>query len=386
MSGQTQVNGYCDAEFERVQAAFTRNLASGDDVGASFAVNIDGRFVVDLWGGYADAEQRRPWEKDTIVNTYSTTKTMTTLCVMVLVDRGQIDLDAPVALYWPQFAQNGKEKLPVRYLLSHQSGLAGWEEPVTMDTLYNWTETVALLAAQKPWWQPGQGCGYHAVTYGYLLGEVVRRVTGKSLGTFFREEIAVPLGVDFHIGFGAEIDPRVADMIPPPPDTRLGDITAAQRERMRASIPYKVFTNPVMGPELLKDRAWRAAEIPASNGHGNARAVAKANAILAGGGELEGKRFFSVNTLEKFVSEQCYYRDLVLDVPVRWGLGYALNSPELPVGPNARAFWWGGYGGSRVVIDREARLCCAYVMNKIRPGLTGDRRSTALLDAVYQCL
>ena len=216
MATSVEVQGHCDARFAAVRDAFANNFREGREVGASFAATVDGEFVVDIWAGHADAARTRPWERDTIVNVYSTTKVMPAIAALILVDRGSIDLDAPVAKYWPEFAQAGKEKLPVRYLFSHMSGLAGFETPITLETLYDWDECTSLLAAQAPWWEPGTQCGYQAMTHGYLLGELVRRVTGRSLGTFFREEVAQPLGADFHIGLDASLDARVGELIPPP--------------------------------------------------------------------------------------------------------------------------------------------------------------------------
>ncbi|MHA2181018.1 MAG: serine hydrolase domain-containing protein, partial [Promethearchaeota archaeon] len=209
MVEEIEIHGFCDDRFTAVKEAFQQNFKTEGEVGASFAATINGKFVVDIWGGYADKAKSRPWEKDTIVNVFSTTKVMTIICALMLVDRGQLDLDVPVAKYWPEFAKNGKDKILVRQIFSHTSGLAGWEEKITIDDLYNWNKAVSLLAAQKPWWDPGTSSGYHALTHGYLLGELVRRITGKSLGTFFREEVSNPLNADFHIGFGQELDNRV---------------------------------------------------------------------------------------------------------------------------------------------------------------------------------
>ncbi len=381
MTNQVRIHGYCDRRFSAVREAFSRNFEAGEEIGASFAATIDGEFVVDIWGGYADAAQTRPWERDTIVNVFSTTKAMTALCALMLVDRGLLDLDSPVARYWPEFAQAGKDKLPVRYLLSHQSGLAGFDEPIPGEALYDWNRIVDLLAAQKPWWEPGKQSGYHCTTFGYLVGEVVRRITSRTLGTFFREEVAMPLKADFHIGLPEEHDSRVGDMVLPPiPLTSLGIATD--------SIPAKALFNPAppAGADFIRDRAYRAAEIPASNGHGNARSVARVAAALACGGELDGVRLLTLPTIEKAIEEQCYGPDLVLAVPIRWGLGYALNSKEFPMSGNPRTFFWGGWGGSLVVVDLDAKLSWAYVMNKMSVGLTGDTRSASLGAALYAAL
>jgi CubicO group peptidase (beta-lactamase class C family) len=384
MADTVEIHGHCDERLSAVREAFARNFDSGDEAGASFAVTIDGEYVVDIWGGYADAARERPWEEDTIVNVYSTTKAMTTLCALMLVDRGLLDLDAPVARYWPEFAQAGKEGLPVRYLLSHQAGLAGFDEPIPAEALYDWDRIIGMLAAQRPWWEPGKHSGYHSLTFGYTVGELVRRITGKTLGTFFRKEVAVPLGADFHIGLSAGHDSRVAELIPPPA-LKPGDPGYVD-PALIPEMTKRVLGNPVLTAGHTNDRAWRAAEIPASNGHGNARSVARLAAALARGGELDGVRLLGMPTVEKAIEEQCYGPDLVLAMPIRFGLGFGLVSKEFPISPNPRSFWWGGAGGSRIVVDLDARLSWAYIMNQMFPGLKGDPRSENLSAAVYASL
>ena len=209
-----EVHGEFDPRFAAVADALAGNLDSGTDVGASVAVVLDGAFVVDIWGGSKQPDGSEPWERDTIVNVFSTTKTMTALCALILADRGELDFDAPVARYWPEFAAAGKERIEVRHLLGHTAGLSGWDEPLTPEDLADWERCTSLLAAQAPWWEPGTRSGYHAVTQGYLVGELVRRITGVSLGQFFRETVAEPLGADFHIGLPEEADPRVVPLIP----------------------------------------------------------------------------------------------------------------------------------------------------------------------------
>ena len=378
-----EVQGYCDEKFAAVKEAFKKNFEADLEVGASFAATIDGKFVVDIWGGYADAARTRPWERDTIVNVYSTTKVMTAICAHILIDRGQLDVDAPVAKYWPEFAQAGKEKIPVRYLLSHQSGVAGIDEPFTMEDLYDWERMIKLLEKQKPWWEPGKHCGYHAITFGHLVGEVVRRITGKTLGTFFREEVAMPLGADFHIGFPEENDYRVAELVPPP---ALKPGEPGYIEMEPSSLIWKaLMMSTITSYDVVKERAWRGAEIPAANGHGNAHSVARVGTAMACGGELDGVRLMGLPTIEKAIEEQCYDTDLVLGMPVRYGLGFGLNSKEIPVGLNPRSLWWGGMGGSLVVMDLDARLSWAYVMNKMAPGLL-DMRGIGIAQALYATL
>jgi CubicO group peptidase (beta-lactamase class C family) len=307
---------------------------------------------------------------------------MTVISALMQVDRGLIDLDAPVADYWPEFAQGGKEKLPVRYLFSHSSGLSGFEPPVTVEALYDWEKITGLLAAMEPWWEPGTQCGYHALTHGYLLGELVRRVTGKSLGTFFKEEVADPLGADFHIGLDESHDSRVGELIPPPPqpDTGFKPEPGSVLAKHNASIDFSA-----LAPES-RTRAWRAAEIPAANGHGNARSVARIASAMACGGEIDGVRLMSQATIDKALEEQIRGTDLVMMMPVRYGLGFGLLGEMMPIGPNSRTFFWGGWGGSLCIMDPDARVSYSYVMNKMYDGTTGDLRAAGPGLALRACL
>ena len=381
MNNKIKIDGYCEDRFTSVKEAFQSNFDENLEVGAAFAVTINGKHIIDLWGGYADAAQTKPWKKDMIVNVFSTTKVMTSICTHMLVDRGLIDLDAPVANYWPEFAQAGKENLPVRYLLSHTSGLAGWDKILRTKKLYNWDLMVELLAAQKPWWEPGMKSGYHTVTFGYLLGEIIKRVTNKSVGTFFKEEVAKPLGADFYIGLPEEQDYRVADLIPPPPIdlSTFGDIDPK-------SIAMKSLTNPIIDAQVTKTREWRNAEIPAANGHGNARSVSRITAALACGGELDGIHLLSEDAIKKSIEVQSNGIDLVLNTPIRFGLGWGLQSKDLPIGPNPNLFYWGGYGGSVIAVDLDEKMSFSYVMNKMVSTLTGDPRSEKLIEALYKSL
>jgi CubicO group peptidase (beta-lactamase class C family) len=344
-------------------------------LGASFAATIDGEYVVDLWGGYANEAGTVPWERDTITNVYSTTKVMTALCVLILVDRGLLDLDAPVARYWPEFSQGGKGRIPVRWILSHSSGLSGFGEALPLEALYDWERIIKVLERQKPWWEPGTRSGYHAVTFGYLLGELVRRVSGKTPGRFFRDEAAVPLGADFHIGLPVEHEERVAEM------TKLSQMLPGNIDP--ESIAGRTLLNPSFTPGH-SDRAWRGAEIPASNGHGNARSVARVGSLLACGGSLEGRVYLSRATILKAIEEQINGTDLVLGMPIHWGLGVGLageNEKVLFLSP--RSFYWAGLGGSWIEMDLDTRSCFSYVMNRLQLSLTGDQRMNSLREAFF---
>ena len=372
------VHGFADDRYAAVRDVLGQNLASGADVGASFCATHEGETVVDIWGGYADEARTRPWEQDTIVNVYSTTKTMTALTALLVADRGELDFDAPVARYWPEFAANGKEGIKVSHLMSHSAGLSGWKEPICAEDFYDWDKVTSLLAAQAPFWEPGTAPGYHAVTQGYLVGEVIRRITGRTLGTVFREEIAEPLGADFHIGLPASEDARVADLIPPPPGAGIS-------ERSEDPLPANMANNPGIDVLATRSRAWRAAEIPAAGGTGNARSVAEIQAILANGGVAKGKRFLSEAGCRKAAELQIEGLDLILGVPVRFGLGFGLSGGMVPL-PNSNTIYWGGYGGSLVIIDMDARTTFSYVMNRMEGTTTGDMRGFGLAMAMWQAL
>jgi len=374
----TEIHGTHSDRFASVRDAMAQSFDNGSDVGASVAVTLDGELVVDLWGGHADQARTTAWERDTITNVWSTTKTMTALCALILADRGEIDLHAPVARYWPEFAAAGKGAVEVRHLLGHTSGLSGWQEPVTVETLCDWERATSLLAAQEPWWEPGSASGYHATTQGYLVGEVIRRVTGQTVGQFFAAEVAGPLGADFHIGLDPSNFGRVTNVIPPPPLPVAGlDPT---------SIAARTFANPLLDPAVAWTEAWRRAEIPAANGHGNARSVAIAQSVLACGGEVGGRRFLSPEGCGAVFEQQAYGTDLVLGVPIRFGMGYGLSSTELPMGTGERVCFWGGWGGSLIVVDLDARMTVAYVMNRMGEGTLGDARGAGIVAAAYASL
>jgi CubicO group peptidase (beta-lactamase class C family) len=375
------VHGECDPRFEQVRKVLASSLEAGADLGASVALVLDGRMVIDMWGGWADVEQTRPWERDTLTNVWSTTKTMTSLAALVLVERGLLDVDAPVAEYWPEFAANGKEKIAVRHLMSHTSGVSGWAQPVVIEDLYDWEKSTGMLAAQAPWWEPGTASGYHALNQGHLVGEVVRRITGRSLGTFFAEEVAGPLGADFHIGLDPAEFHRVSNVVPPPPLPF--DFATLDPD----SPVVKTLTGPAFDASVAWTEPWRRAEIGAANGHGNARSVARIQSVIANGGTVDGVTLLSAQTIDRIFEQQSDGVDLVLGVPLRFGIGYGLPQREtLPYIPDGRICFWGGWGGSMIVIDCDRRMALAYMMNKMEAGIIGGLRSEAMLTAVYDAL
>ena len=371
-------DGFVQDKFAAAKAAFENNFATGADVGASFCATLNGEIVVDLWGGWADEAKTRPWTRDTIVNVYSTTKTMTFLCALLLADRGELDFTAPVAKYWPEFAANGKAAIKVSHLMAHSAGLSGWKERLAKDDLYDWDKVVGLLAAQAPLWEPGTASGYHALTQGYLIGEVVRRITGKTIGTFFRQEIAEPLCADFWIGLPASEDYRVADLIPPPPGGAISDFAQSEIQKI-------TFNNPGVDVSETRTRAWRGAEIPAGGGTGNARSIALVHSILANGGVAGGKRFMSEAGCRKALELQIEGTDLILGMPARFGMGFGLAGGTVPA-PNPDTIFWGGYGGSLIIIDMTAHTTFAYAMNKMGGGTVGDTRSFGIIGAMWQAL
>ncbi len=356
-----EVRGRYDDRFDAVPSALAGLLDDGD-LGGSVAVYVDGMPVADVWGGYVDAGRTVPWAEDTLVGVWSVTKTMTALCALVLADRGVLDLDAPVATYWPEFGAAGKESVLVRHLLSHTAGLPDWEWPV--EDLYDWSRATGHLAAATTQWAPGSAAGYHSLTQGFLVGEVVRRLTGRTVGEFFATEVAGPLRADFHIGLPAEDDARLALSVPPP---------GADEDHLASSPGNDA---PAGTPIRLRDAnsvAWRRAQIPAAGGYGTARSVALVQSVLACAGTVRGVRLLSPETCARAAEEQYAGEDRVLGMPVRWGLGYGLFGSTVG---------WGGWGGSLVMIDPAARLVVAYVTNQMRDPAE-DTRGLELVMAAY---
>lgn len=378
-----EIHGECRPGYEAVRDAFAASFDEGAERGACVYVTRNGEPVVDLWAGDADGEGR-PWERDTIVNVYSTTKTMAATCVLMLADRGQLDLNAPVATYWPEFAVSGKDGVLVRHVMGHTAGLSGFDPPIAASDLYDWDRCCEHLAAQAPWWEPGTASGYHAVTQGYLQGELVRRITGRSVGTFFREEVAEPLGADFWIGLPASEDGRVAELVPPD----LGSLASTASPQLGDVAPLAARTlgsAPIDGTEP-RTREWRAAEIPAAGGTGNARSIGRVHSALANGGSVDGVTLMSPAGVQRILEEQASGTDLVLGVPMRYGMGFGLMSDFTPLSPNKNAFFWGGWGGSMSLIDPEARLTVSYAMNKMATNLVGDLRAARIVFAAHEAV
>jgi CubicO group peptidase (beta-lactamase class C family) len=375
-----EVHGAFDDRFRGVRDAFAAQL-DGDELGGSIAVDVDGETVVDVWGGWRDEGRTTPWTQDTVVNVWSTTKTVTALAVLTLVERGRLDVHAPVAEYWPEFAANGKADVRVKHLMSHTSGVAGWDPPFTVEDMYDWDTSVARLAAQAPWWEPGTASGYHAQNQGHLLGEVLRRVDGRSLKQYVAEELAGPFGADLQIGARPEDEGRIAPVVPPPPLPI--DLAALDP----ASPMVRCFTGPVADAGKANTAAWRAADLGALNGHSNARGVLDVMRVVSLGGEAGGVRLLSDKTLDLVFDVQSDGVDLVLGVPFRMGIGFGLSpSAAVPYLPEGRVAFWGGWGGSMIVMDLDRRVTTSYMMNRMAPGIVGSPRAQAYIDAVYAAL
>lgn len=377
MATAAEVHGTCEPAFAAVAEAFAVNFARHEEVGAAVCVYHQGRPVVDLWGGLADRDVGLPWQRDTLQLVFSTTKGMAATCVHLLVERGELDLDALVARYWPEFAAQGKGDIPLRWVMSHEAGLAAVTGDVTMDDVLGWHGVVEAIAAQAPVWEPGTAHGYHARSYGWILGEVVRRVSGRSLGRFFAEEIAGPFGLDFFIGLPDGELGRVAHLYPPV-------IDPATKEVMDAFMgPDTLLGQVISGPSGLfgYDDTWNrpdvlAAEMPSSNGVGTARAVARMYAALIG--DIDGRRLLDAATVARATEVQVSGPDKVIGMPMSFGLGYMTPPPAGPPG----SFGHAGAGGSLGIADPSTGWSLGYVMNQMQLGVTGDARSTGLVDAV----
>lgn len=400
-----EIHGTCSAEFEPVREAFEENFRQHGEVGAGCAVALDGEMVVDLWAGWADREHTRPWTRETLVNVYSTTKGMAALCAHMLADQGKLDLDAPVTEYWPEFGAAGKSSIPVSQLLTHEAGLPVIDADLPPGSALDWEHMVGALEQQAPVWEPGSKQGYHAVTFGWLVGEVVRRVSGaERFGEFLAEAVVAPLGLDMYVGTPASEHHRVANLVndraaaapapmaPPPDETPQA---RAMRERMAAmfspdslasrslglaSVPYAANNN---SPE------WRSAELPAANGHTNAWSLARVYGALARGGEVDGVKVLSAEAIHRAAQERVCSPDAVLVMETRRSLGYMLPVPGQPDNRGPASFGHGGAGGSLGYADPERGIGFGYAMNKmwsLTSFMSPDPRAQSLVAAVHQSL
>ncbi len=374
------ISGTFDDRFNKLRDEFEKNFTERGDVGASFSATIEGECVIDIWGGYRDGAQTLPWEEDTIVNVFSITKTMTALSALLLVERGLLSIEAKVSEYWPEYAQNGKEKTLVRHFLGHTAGLPGFGEKLTLEQLYDWDSVIEVLQRQPPWYEPGSLCAYHAMTQGYLVGELVRRITGKSLGTFFSENISKPVGADFHIGLANSEFSRTAEIL-----AGMGDMPELDPDQYPDYMKDHEDGTPEITQSVWNSAGWRNMESPAVNGHGNARSIVKAQTALANAGSAFGVNLLSQETIDLIFQDQ----GVIEGIGATHGVGYGIDlGPTLFWGipEGTKVSFWGGAGGSTIVVDHSNRVCFSFVMNQMSNDMLGDKRSGALATAFYETL
>lgn len=371
MMTDVDIHGHCDDRFDEVRTAFKKNFRESGEIGAACAVAIDGEFVVDLWGGLAEANTNRPWQKDTIVPVSSSTKVPVALCALMLVDRGLVDLDAPVARYWPEFAHAGKDRIPVRYLFSHASGVAGWDTSIDLTT--SWEELVEKLAAQAPWWEPGTASGYHAITFGFLLGEIIQRVTGEPFLDFFHREMRDHAGADVYIQPPESEYGRIAEIVEHAPREIASDPNSIAARVYQPARDFAFSTGAIIKENF-----------PSGAGITNARGLAQIGQAFVRG-EHNGHHFLRRDTIEQVYEEQTYDIDLATLVPVRYGLGVGLASNEYPF-PFPHVMHWGGAGGSTIMMEPDRRASWAYTPNYFIQGFGGDRRGARLVRATVSCV
>lgn len=379
------IGGSCDPAFEGVRDAFAQNFAAGLELGASLAVSVDGRNVVDLWGGHLDAARTRAWERDSLVCVFSCTKGVAAIATMWAVARGLVDLDAPVASYWPEFAAEGKGDIPVRQLLTHEAGLPAIGHRMPFGSLSDWDAMTTALAAQSPWWEPGTAHGYHGVTFGHLIGEVLRRATGRTCGEIVRDELAAPLGVDLAMPLPERDDVRTADLIV----DMASDGTFFDRWDPKTSLGPRSFGNPpdCNDPAHCTSALFRRAEIPAANLHGNARGLDRLFSVLAQHGSVPGLDLAPRTLVGEFGRCQVQGDDRVMELPTAFALGFEHTIPEWRFGPGTRTYGHNGSGGSLAVVDPDAGVSFGYAMNRLWWGLDRtDPRWSPLFEAVYAAL
>lgn len=376
----TTVQGYCDAAFTRVRDIIQQNITTGEELGLSLCVNISGKNVLDLWAGHADLARSKPWTENTIACPWSITKCVTNLAALILIDRGLLDASAPVCQYWPEFAANGKENVKVWHVLTHSAALPAWEKPVTMEDVYDNEAATERLAGQALWWEPGTASGYHPVTQGHLVSELIRRVTGMRAREFIQKEISGPLGADFQLGVPESEWYRVADLISPPPFVpRPGFDTTA--------IPARVLDSPTLKAEFAATAEFRNTELPAINGFGNARSYARILSAISLGGTVDGRKLLRPETARLATKELISGKDLVLKKRLRFALGFGLPAGPVKGWIREGSCYWGGWGGAMAIMDVSRRVTICYVQNRLAtPGTTGDARVEAYVNTIYDAL
>lgn len=379
------INGFCDPKFSKIKDAYERNFINGQDVGSSLGITFKGELVVYLWGGFKDKDQKIDWEEDTIVNVWSSTKNMASLCMYVLAERGLLNFHDPVSKHWPEFSKKGKQDILISHIMSHSSGLSGWKEAIEYTDFYNWNKVCNLLANQEPFWEPGKAVGYHAITIGYLVGELVKRVSGKTIGKFFEDEIAGPLKSDFHIGLKEKDFGRVAEIFMPGAITS-GDLF--ENEDSESDV-QKAQLNPSIDPLYALEDDWRKSEIPAAGGHGNGKSLAECMALVANNGEFNNRKILSKENLDNIFLEQILGIDLVFNKLTRWGIGFALpvkNNSWMSYFNNEQTCYWTGWGGSLSIADRKNNSSLGYSPIKMEEDVFGEERTNSIVKAYVESL
>ena len=377
MSDAVEIRGVCPVRYRAVRDAFVANFAEGKELGARFSAAVEGEVVIDLMAGVADRSTGRPFGPDTLTPIFSTTKAVTALMIARLVGQGRLDYGQRVAELWPEFAQAGKADITVEQCLSHQDGLAAFTDPMDVAEWFDWDRVTAKLAAMAPLWPPGTASGYHPVTYGYVAGEIFRRVDGRTLGTALRHDVAQPLGLDLWIGLPDAEHGRVATMQRPPAMPDLGPLTDLKRA---------AFLEPWSSPGGRDIAVWRRAEIPSANGHATAEALARLAAVLACDGMLDDRQVLEPGIAADVARQRIRGQDLVLPYTLAWGAGVLRNDPVMIYGPGRYAVGHSGWGGSCLMADPERRLSAAYVMNRQSPAIIGDPRPVRLIEALYEAI
>ena len=374
-----EIQGECDPQFSKVKETFKKLYREDREIGSCFAVYKDGNPLVDLWGGFQDKDKTKPWQKDNLVTVYSTTKGVAAFCIALAMEKGLLKYEEKVSTYWPEFASNGKEDITIGMLMSHQAGICS-PETRNVEDYYNQNLMAEKLAGMTPIWEPGTASGYHSMTFGWLTSELILRVTGKSLGTFFREEVGDRHEIDFFIGLPESEDHRVAELVP-------FDIVRneySEQEQVELTDAQKSQRNSAGTLDIQNTKEWRQAEIPSANGQGNAGGLAKLYSLIVP--EDNSLKLLKDDTVNQMTTMQIEGRDLVLAVQVRWGVGFILNKHKIIYGPVEGAFGHSGYGGSCAFGDPENKIGVSYVMNRMLDNFNADGRSIELINATYDCL
>jgi len=377
MKNTTNISGVCAPSFSKLKDVFEKNFAAQDEVGASIALVKDGELIVNLWGGLRDPDSASEWQRDTLVNVWSTTKGITALCFAMLVDRGQISYASPIAEYWPEFRVGNRQNMTVSMMLSHQGGLCGFRDPVDIEFLYNIERAADTLARMEPFWEPGTRFGYHAITIGFLASELFRRVEGRSIKQFVEDELHQAFDLDFFIGLPASRNFQAATIVAPKAMGSSADLATNLSKAQLAAL-----ANPVLSPTLPNTSAWREAEIPSANGFSSAEALATLYGALASDGCIKGKRLLGLEAINAARAPQTKGVDEVLGLEIEWSNGFLCNAMNV-YGPNSSAFGHSGWGGSFAFADPKRGIGFAYTMNRMGTELVGDPRNTALIEALY---